>query len=366
MAGRQDVMQLLDRCDAQFLGASHRQQPRYRLPNRKILTIVTSPHDHRSWNNCLSDIRRELRDTHPELARERPGHTPPKGHRRGGSSMSEQLSAKSIDTHQFDVTQPAEFVIEDDDNPNMDLTRPEHKSPRLKKERPPAPSLVRTLSCEQLKIANDLLHSEGQAAMDGFIRECRIGLIDLTPQIQKDRAVVPAPQVVHPQPTMKGEDDMMTEMVERSQTELDCRNKRVEANKELIRTTQSEIDSDELAILTLSEFITAHERLAIVGNDVLQVLPTIQVVAVTVPPLVKAPTQQGKRLVRIDEVVVRVLPALADKTWDTSEFHEKMVAAFPEQAVPMKSSCSAMLTKMINMGSIERVDFGKYKTKIAA
>lgn len=390
MAGRQEVMQLLDRCGAKFLGPNHHRQLKYRLPNRRVLTLASSPSDHRSWDNCLADVRRELRDTHPALSKERSGYTPPKSKlRHGGTSIGALLTDKHVAIEQFNQVPAAEFTLESDPEDTYsasDMMIPEHKSPRIKKDPPPAPSLVRTLSPQQLDRANEILRAEGDKAMNKYICECRAGMILSTPEVRKDRipASVPEAAPVVPPTTaiptvVKGEDDMITEMVERAEKELNARQSRIMENRSLIEMTQrtiiqvaaEQIESDELAVMTLSDFINDHRKLHAGVSDVLQILPAIQPVPGPSPTPTTAEARkennQGKKLVRIDQVVKVVLPALSDseKTWDTTMFHETLVKSFPDQEVPLKGSCPAILTKLMRSGNIERVVMGQYRVKAA-
>lgn len=358
MAGREVVMQLLDECGAQYLGHSGNNHPKYRLPNRRVLTLISGAScDYRSWDNCLARLRRELTDTHPNLSRVRPNH--PSKSRRGGVSLGDLLTAKAVNPQSFDIHLQAEFEIEEG-GPAEDMSRPEHRSPRLKKDPPPRPGAVRTVSPEQLAHYNVILHSEGETAANAYLADCRSGLVACTRELQKERMPPPAPLGPLTITVAQKEEAIMRELVRRSKVELGKRQARIVKAKELLET-------DETAALELDYFITDAERVLAQVPAILTLLPSI---AEATPVAAAAPVEmpkragnQGKKLVRMETVIRLVLPALAHQTWDTTTFYSTLGKSLPGQDVPLKTSVPAMLTKLLKAEYIERISFGVYAVK---
>ena len=248
---------------------------KYELPNGKLFTCPKTPSDYRGVRNCLSALRRELRQTHPAIAdrgrnlRKKTTLSTTIGDllksKEAISAFSAIPGSEPVPEKEIDFTiiaMPNDLKVEE---------AAVHRSPRkVRAEQKPKPTSYRSLTTEQMEEANHLLHAEGNEAMNTFINQCK------TEEHFVRRAAPSAPAPVPTTPVI--EDDFMTQLLERARTELSATNARLEEYEKQFIALKTEQDQDVLKQTQLEQYIARHESLAAEAVDLLPLLPSLPVV----------------------------------------------------------------------------------------
>ena len=77
MPTKEDVLEMLEQVGAARL-PSGRDHLKYRLPNGNLFVTSHTPSSPLAYTKALAQLRRELRETHPNVASWRKNYTPPK------------------------------------------------------------------------------------------------------------------------------------------------------------------------------------------------------------------------------------------------------------------------------------------------
>ena len=166
--------------------------------------------------------------------------------------------------------------------------------PRKPRAEPiPYPGKARTLSPAQLQMANSILKSDGEQAMNEFLSKCRCELIPASAQITLDRQPSSAPS---PIPQIYDEDHEMANILERARAELTATTARI-ANYELqIAEMTNNRDTDILRQAELETYIAKHEALASdAATLIANILPPVPVDKKKVAPVAPiAPASKKK------------------------------------------------------------------------
>jgi hypothetical protein len=155
--------------------------------------------------------------------------------------------------------------------PELVVYHPPRKPRELKA--PPAPS--KTLTPEQLKEANRILHAEGDVAMTTYLNHCREGFVLATPGLAIERSVEPfvAPKNLVPARHKDNPEDEMANMLERARQELQETMTRLQSYEAEIVALKSKQEFDTERQLKLEAYIAKHEDLANEAAQLLELLP---------------------------------------------------------------------------------------------
>lgn len=277
--------------------------------------------DPRSHKNAMAQLRRELRETHPEIVEAMSKVTLPKHKRYFGHSIGAQLESKSsqsINTNaaipgstsappaevEFEIIKPyapIEIAAQTEQTETQDI--PVYQPRRNPaKDRQPRPSTCKTLTPAQLEEANRLLHTEGKGAMDMYVNVCRTEMVATTPELVSERFVETAPVApvvpVTTPPIKHSEEDEMSSMLERARLELGATNERINHYQTIITETTELLESETARLLQLEQYITQHELLVNEATSLLQILP---------PPVVPEPPTQPAPPAPLEVRAVHVL-----------------------------------------------------------
>lgn len=370
MAGKAEMMTVLDRCEAQFIRQRNGHLI-YQLPNGKQITFASTPSDHRSYNNAISMVLRELRTTHPHLAMDRPGRSGTLPKHKRGATLGELLEAKKSNLPT--VAGEVECVIEQLDPINIPDPSPYHPARNPRKEQAPRASTARTLSPEQLAKANDIMHASGQAAMNRYLEECRNNLVPISKELQqeKDRQYRQA----HPDDYFNFQQGvaMLTDMMEMAKAELAATQRRIEENRTKLTALQHEIEVDESKLIKLDDGLKMFEKFSNEAAEILPLISTQKPPKKSEPVLIsskKKGPNTGRKMadrVKTSEIDSIILPALAAAgNFDNKSFYAKLQEKFPGRPLPAPQSIPPMLNTLKRLDKIERLSIGVYRVKASA
>jgi hypothetical protein len=323
---QQELFNLLKQCGAERLpsGTGHNK---YRLPNGKLFVYSKTPSAPSFYVNALATIRRELRSTHPDLARTWGRNDLPKNKRTTNNTLGDLVALKGLSLVPIDpasaipgaqvkdefeiIDAPPPVVVAKPAQPEPVETLVYHPDLRVRCDPPPRPSAPKTLSSDQLKEANRLLHEQGQAAMDKYLGQCREGLVQVTSTILAERAIEPPT----PHHTFNEEDEMSI-ILERARQELSATTDRIATYGLEIAKLKELQDADVIKQAQLEQYIAKHVALASEAAELLTILPPPPspppVQAIRPSAVSKAIRHKTPRSTSfgIQEVRERVFPAL--------------------------------------------------------
>lgn len=258
---------------------------KYRLPNKKLFITGSTPSAPSSYDNAMATLRRELKDTNPELINRGRSFTLPKNKRTPKFTLGDAINLQLVPPLDASIAIPgsspvpleqASFQIVEAEIEVVEApTSIFHKVPRATHEPPPPPGKVRTLSKFQLEEANRILGRQGQAAMDSYLNQCRTDLVDCTKQTMLDRL-----QEVHISPANRvpihhifSEEEEMSSLLERARLELEATEVRIKSAIEMLAVLKQQLEADEFKKLQLEGYIVQHETLANEATKLLEILP---------------------------------------------------------------------------------------------
>jgi hypothetical protein len=293
---------------------------KFELPNGKLFVFPKTPSDYRGVRNCLSALRRELRLTHPAIADR--GRNTTRKKLLLSSTIGDLLKAKeqnispqaAIPGSQPVPEKEIEYTIVD--MPEEMKAEPQqetvvHQIPRKpRSEEKPKPASYRTLNREQIAEANRILHEDGTAAMDAYIRQCQ------TEEhfVASRKFNAPVSAEVH----TTSEEDFMTQLLERARLELDATNTRLADYENQFAILKTKQDQDVIKQTQLEQFIAKHESLAAEAAELLPLLPVLPAAA---PEKIsrRAPNRGGLCGYGITVLRERVFPRLSGKDFNAED-----------------------------------------------
>jgi len=259
-----DILAMLKDSGSRMI--TQRNHYKYELPNGRLFTCPKTPSDYRGIKNCLTALRKELRQTHPAIAD------------RGRNVKKARLTTTIGDLLQSKTISPFTAVPGSEPSPAKEIEfeiipkaievqaeEPQTLIPstprKLRAEPKPKPTSYRTLTPEQMEEANRLLHSEGNVAMNTFLSQCKTEELP----VERKRHI--------PIPVTTNEGDPMTELLERARAELTATNVRLEEYEQQFVALKTKQDQDVLKQTQLEQFIAKHESLAAEAAELLPLLP---------------------------------------------------------------------------------------------
>lgn len=309
MATASDVRQLLK--DSGSILISSNSHLKFKLPNGRLFVIPKTGSDYRGCNNALAILRKELRVTHPNLASR--GWSLPKYKRPGyANTIAEQLIKISPQlqtgispemavpgmTHAAPAPVPELEVEVLDDTPVAALSPEEtpepvyHHVPRPQRKYPSLPpSKPRTLTSDQLARANEILRTNGEAAMNKFLNDTREGMIPAES--------APSPEPIKSEPEPKKETapikaavaptGSIEEILNRAKAELQAVTTRLSGYTAQMQALREAEETDLLKQVQLEQYI---QRCDALFNE------TITLMVEALPPVTKeeAPKEKAKEV----------------------------------------------------------------------
>lgn len=331
MPNIRDVVAMLEDSGSTKLYASN-GHIKYRLPNGNTFVTSGTPGDQRSYTNALSQLRRQLRVTHPEIADRH--RSLPKNKRHTSNTLGELMTLKGIANiiqpisgfsavpgsqpteADFQIIQPEISQPEPEPEP---LRRHSFPTTRKRHDPPPPPSKPKTLSTQQLNEANIILRSQGESAMNCYINQCRNGLVDVSRELLAERSPEPiiAPQNRVPE-VRHTEEDEMSNVLERARTELQTTNSRLESYTAQMNELKAKQEDDVLRQTQLEEYIAKHEALVSEATKLLtEILPPEPVTPPPPAPQKKSYRPRSQELPALAfgmrDIETRVFPVLRER-----------------------------------------------------
>jgi hypothetical protein len=336
---------------------TERNHYKYELPNGNIFVCPKTPSDYRGVRNCLNALRKELRETHPAIADR--GRTIRKKAvlnttigdllkaKEGGKVSpfsaipgSEPVPEKEME---FEITNKPVEVVAEAPEPIL------HEIPRKPRAEPnPKPSSYRSLTSEQMEEANRILHSEGDAAMNVYINQCRTEErpVERKRHIKVEKA------------------DPMTELMERARLELDRVGKRIAGYDLQIADLKAQQENDVLKQAQIEQYIARHEALAKEAAELIEMLP--EPAAPTKGKVRRGPRDPNKaKGYGVREIRATVFPLLGPE-----EFNSRHIVSLAKEAgLPEPHYAPSQINWMLIMeakreGSlIENLGEGNFRLK---
>lgn len=336
MATRKEIISMLEDAECKKLHDPNGHL-RYRMPNGKVFYAASTPSDSRSYANALAFVRRELRVTHPDISNR--GRNLPKNKRTTSNTIADITALKGII-----VVQPlkpltaaiaipgaipveASFQLLDNEiEHRRETPEPEiliHRPPRMRKEPKPKSGPTRHLSPEQLAEANRILVTQGDDAMNAYLKHCSLEIIAVLPKpipVPTTNLVVMR-ETVERAPSINRKDKQMTSVLDRARAELTATTERIATYTVQLSEIREKQDADVLKQTQLEQYIGKHEALELEAASLLsEVLPPIQKVkALKAPPAVKTTrsynrvTNGRKYSYGIVEIAAKIYPILRAK-----------------------------------------------------
>lgn len=383
MAQVELIQTMLKDCGAIQLINPNNAHPKFKLPSGDLFVMAATPSDHRSMQNALSELRRKLRPTHPEISGY--GRNTPKSKVLPISEPSPRTihtRSRVVPFHSqpLQKLQPALSAPLPSPgfrpSPTQRIEEPEYETlvyhPRqVHKKYVNQNGMAKTLTNEQLAEANRRLHLFGQAGMDAYLNECR-------------NCMMPASLVIRdnsPQPICT-EDEFMNDVLAGVRAELRATTARIETFDERKAALDREFserkkalslekDTDQSKAVQLQAFVDEHEAFLARQQAVLKMLSPTSLSGKTskakrvgtrppYTPRIPGAPPKGIPTELFKSTVLPWLTSNGHKTFTAQQASDAAVASGALAAPPEMTNVYPLLSGYVKKGLLERVEDNRY------